>query len=121
MLSLCGGDPDVLAQIGRKRPSTGMLCLALGLANRHCSRLIFSGFSFEITHAYADNPLIAARRHGSVFTAEPIVHRRTGVPMLPELGRTDVPDDACHALAEADAIAAVRDIDRTSTATVMAG
>jgi hypothetical protein len=117
-----------------------MLCLALGLANRHCSRLILSGFDFEITHAHADNPLIAqrgaatrhadtdiefascvARRHGSVFTAEPIVHRRTGVPMLRELGRTDVPDDACQALAETDASAAVRDIDRTSTATVMAG
>jgi hypothetical protein len=41
--------------------------------------------------------------------------------MLPELGRTNAPDDACHALAEADAAAAVRDIDRTSTATVMAG
>jgi len=37
-----------------------MLCLALGLASRHCSRLILSGISFEITHAYADNPLIAS-------------------------------------------------------------
>jgi hypothetical protein len=102
--SLSGGDPGVLAQIARKRPSTGMLCLALGLTSRRYSRIVLSGFSFEITHAYADNPLIAergaasrhadsdiefarcvARRHGSVFTTEPIVHRRTGVPMLPEL------------------------------------
>jgi hypothetical protein len=121
--TLCGGDPKVLAQIERKRPSTGMLCLALGLVSRRYSRVVLSGFSFEITHAYANNPLIAergaasrhadsdiefascvARRHGRVFTTESIVHRRTGVPMLPELERIVVPDAASQPLVSSKAI-----------------
>ena len=63
---------------------------------------MLSGFSFEITHAYADNPLIAergsvsskhaetdtlllrhlSRRFGTIYTTEPTVNRRAEVPLL---------------------------------------
>jgi hypothetical protein len=102
VLDLCDGDASIRAQIERKQPSTGMVALALGQAERRYERLIVSGFSFEITHAYADNPLIAERqtatskhaetdvallRHlahkfGNVYTTEPAVHARAGVPYL---------------------------------------
>jgi hypothetical protein len=101
-LRLCGQDADVAAQIRRKQPSTGMVALALGLAAARFDRFIVSGFSFEITHAYAHNPLIdqlgttrskhadtdilvlrcLAERHGNIFTTEPSVHERAGVPLL---------------------------------------
>ena len=38
-----------------------MLALAIGLAWHDFERYVLSGFSFEITHAYADNPLVAER------------------------------------------------------------
>jgi hypothetical protein len=65
-------------------------------------KVILSGFSFEITHAYADNPLVRARgspaskhaetdvavleriseRHGNLLTTEPVVAERTGIPLI---------------------------------------
>jgi hypothetical protein len=104
VLELCHHDAAIRTQIERKQPSTGMIALALGLAERRYERLIVSGFSFEITHAYADNPLIAERRtatskhaetdvallrhlaekFGNVYTTEPTVHARAGVPYLEE-------------------------------------
>jgi hypothetical protein len=89
-----------------KQPSSGMLALALGMAEHAYDRFILSGFSFEITHAYADNPLIAERgstasqhadtdiallRHlskkfGNIYTTEPVVSERTGVPLLTDFG-----------------------------------
>jgi hypothetical protein len=100
---LCGGDERVAARIARKVPSTGAVAIALGLADARYGRVVISGFSFQITHAYADNPdierrrsaasrhadtdiaVIAAlgRRHRHLFTTEPVVHEATGVPMLP--------------------------------------
>lgn len=101
---LCAGAPDVLAQVERKQPSTGMMTLVIGAKEEGFDRFILSGFSFELTHAYGTNPEIAERgtqvsghagtdvavlRHltttlGTVFTTEPIVAERTGVPLLPE-------------------------------------
>jgi hypothetical protein len=100
--TLCGSDPDVIAQMERKQPSTGMLSLAVGIELGRWSRFILAGFSFEITHDYAENPLARARgavsrhadtdvallrgmaRHvGGLFTTEPVVHERTGLPLLP--------------------------------------
>jgi hypothetical protein len=105
---LCDHDQAVLAQIERKQPSTGATALALGLSGEPFDRYIISGFSFELTHAYADNPEIAQRkskmsRHaetdiavmgylaqkfGNIFTTEQTVHQRTGMPLLPATSET---------------------------------
>lgn len=85
-----------------KRPSTGLTALLIGLSLSRYDRFILSGFSFELTHAYAENPEIHERgtresRHmstdikflqcltaslGNLFTTEPAVNRLTGVPLL---------------------------------------
>jgi hypothetical protein len=99
--SLSDGDADIAALMARKQPSTGLLALALGIAFGGYSRYILTGFSFEITHAYAHNPLVGergavsrhaetdtallsylARKLGTIYTTEPIVKQRTGVPLL---------------------------------------
>lgn len=104
---LSGDDPGVLALMARKQPSTGLIALVLGVADGRYGRYIVSGFSFEISHAYATNPLIAergtaaslhaetdialldrlCRTHGGIRTTEPLVHERAGVPMLEETAR----------------------------------
>lgn len=100
---LCDNDQNIVQQIQRKQPSTGVTALAIGLAEHHYDRYILSGFSFELTHAYAENPEIAQRRSkaslhaetdinvmgyltkkfGNVYTTEPTVHERAGIPFLP--------------------------------------
>jgi hypothetical protein len=102
VLGLCDRDPAIAAQIAAKQPSTGMIALAIGLADPRYHRIVVSGFSFEITHAYAHNPLIdrlgttrskhadtdiaflrcLVRRHANLYTTEPAVHERAGVPLL---------------------------------------
>jgi hypothetical protein len=102
LAELCDRDPVLLAQMRAKQPSSGMLALAIGLAWYDFERFVLSGFSFEITHAYADNPLIAergsagskhadtdiallrhlSRRFGTIYTTEPTVNERAGVPLL---------------------------------------
>jgi hypothetical protein len=106
LAGLCDHDPGLLAQMRAKQPSSGMLALAIGIAWHAFKRHVLSGFSFEITHAYADNPLIAERgsaasQHAetdvallshlskklqNIYTTEPAVHRRAGVPLLPDAG-----------------------------------
>ncbi len=103
VLRLCGQEPAIRAQIEHKQPSTGIIALALGLEGGAFDRVVMSGFSFEITHAYAHNPLIdqlgttrskhantdisvlacLVRRHANLYTTEPVVHERAGVPLLP--------------------------------------
>jgi hypothetical protein len=100
--SLCGHDPEIGELIRTKQPSTGMFALAIGLADGAYDRFILSGFDFGLTHAYGESPLIRARgtteskhadtdvaiirhlatSHGGIFTTEPAVHERTGVPLL---------------------------------------
>lgn len=100
--SLCGGDDEVEALLAHKHPSTGVVAVALGLAERGYRQIILSGFNFEISHAYAHNPLIETRRaatskhadtdvavlrriserHGSLLTTESVVAERTGVPLI---------------------------------------
>jgi hypothetical protein len=102
VLRLCGDEPAIAAQIARKQPSTGMIALTIGLADQRFDRYVMSGFSFEITHAYAHNPLIdrlgttrskhadtdvmvlrcLAGRHRNIYTTEPIVHERAGLRLL---------------------------------------
>ena len=87
----------------RKRPSTGLITLALAIDQNRYQRFILSGFSFELTHPYAHNPEIkergtAASQHAdtdilvisylakkqhNIFTTEHSVHQRAGVPYLP--------------------------------------
>jgi hypothetical protein len=100
--ALCKHDPEVAELIRTKQPSTGMFALAIGLADGAYDRFILSGFDFGLTHAYGENPLIRARgttqskhadtdiaiihhlatSHGGIFTTEPAVHERVGVPLL---------------------------------------
>jgi hypothetical protein len=111
VLGLCGHDPVIRAQIEHKQPSTGMIALAIGLESGAFDRVVMSGFSFEITHAYAHNPLIdhlgttrskhadtdisilrcLARRHASLYTTEPTVNDRAGVPLLPVAAGAGIP------------------------------
>jgi hypothetical protein len=101
VVGLCGGDPEVATLIAKKQPSTGVMAVAIGLADPRFDRLIMSGFSFEITHAYAHNPLIdkqgsttskhtetdigilrrLAARYPRLMTTEPTVHERAGLPL----------------------------------------
>ena len=102
LAELCDREPELVAQIRAKQPSSGMLALAIGIAWHDFEGFVLSGFSFEITHAYAANPLIAERgsagskhadtdiallRHLSkkfqnIYTTEPAVNQRAGVPLL---------------------------------------
>jgi hypothetical protein len=104
----CDGEPGIMEQIARKQPSTGLLALLLGIDSGTYSRFILSGFSFEITHAYAENPLVAVRgtqslhadtdiailshlqrKLGTIYTTEPTVQQQTGVPLLATLSPAD--------------------------------
>jgi hypothetical protein len=111
---LVGNDPAIVRLMADKVPSVGMLAVALGLAEYAFQRIILSGFSFEITHAYARNPLIEERgsttsrhadtdiaaldeinrRHHCLLTTEPIVHARTGIPLLTADGHEGLPGSA---------------------------
>jgi hypothetical protein len=102
LAELCDHEPELVARVRAKQPSSGMLALAIGLGWHHFERFVLSGFSFEITHAYADNPLIAergsasskhaetdiallrhlSRRFETIYTTEPTVHQRAGIPLL---------------------------------------
>ena len=102
ILALSGNDEALAALMRRKLPSSGVVAVALGLSDAAYTRVVVSGFSFQITHAYADNPDIRLRgstesRHADtdiaviralshctrrLYTTEPIVNERTGVPLL---------------------------------------
>jgi hypothetical protein len=102
VFQLCGDEPEIRDQLKQKVPSTGLIAILLGLREYDYERVIISGFSFEITHAYAANPDIVCRgsttslhastdiailsrlaeRDGRLMTSEPIVHERTGLPLL---------------------------------------
>lgn len=101
---LCDYDEKILMQIEKKRPSTGIITLSIGLAQQQYQRFIISGFSFELTHPYAINPEIQengsplskhadtditvmaylAQKFGAIYTTEPIVHARAGLPLFKE-------------------------------------
>lgn len=102
VLGLAGNDSQLEHLIAQKVPSVGVIAVAIGLADYRYDRVVLSGFSFEITHAHAENPLIASRgstdsrhaetdvtaltlisrRSGALFTTEEVVHARTGIPLL---------------------------------------
>ena len=100
--TLCRHDPHIMATVAEKKPSTGVIALLLGMSLGDYDRFIMSGFSFELTHAYADNPEIHQRgttlsrhtptdlqvlgrlvaHHGNVFTTEAAVNAQAGIPFL---------------------------------------
>lgn len=100
---LCRGDSAIRAKISTKKPSTGLMALVIGMSLGTYGRFILSGFSFELTHAYADNPEIRERGtsrsvhtdtdllllqrlsgvHGTIYTTEPTVNAQAGIPLLP--------------------------------------
>jgi hypothetical protein len=99
---LCDDDLQIVQQLEKKQSSTGVIALAIGIAQGRYDRYILSGFSFELTHAYAKNPEIDKRRtkiskhvdtdvaimsylskkYENIYTTEVSVSERTGVPML---------------------------------------
>lgn len=98
---LCDHDPQILAQLQKKRPSTGLIALALGIEQQVFQRFIIAGFSFELTHPYASNPEIDERGTATsehmatdiavmrylaqkfeVLTTEATVHENAAVPLL---------------------------------------
>jgi hypothetical protein len=98
----CKAEEELFEQAADKRPSTGLIALLIGLSLNRYDRFILSGFSFELTHAYAENPAIHGRGTresghmstdirfmqclssslGNLFTTEPTVNQLTGVPLL---------------------------------------
>jgi len=100
--TLCRNDPEIMALVSEKKPSTGVITLLLGMSLGRYDRYIMSGFNFELTHAYADNPEIRqrgttlsrhtptdlqvlrrlARIHGTIYTTETAVNEQAGIPLL---------------------------------------
>jgi hypothetical protein len=100
--TLCRQDPRIMALVAEKKPSTGVITLMIGMSLGGFDRFVMSGFSFELTHAYADNPEIRQRGttlsrhtstdlqvlrrlsdiHGTVFTTETAVNEQAGIPLL---------------------------------------
>ena len=100
--TLCRHDPQIMAMVAEKKPSTGVITLMIGMSLGSYDRFVMSGFNFELTHAYADNPEIRQRGttlsrhtptdvqvlrrlvdlHGNIFTTEPAVHEQAGLPLL---------------------------------------
>ncbi len=98
----CRNNRELVRQLARKRPSTGLITLLIGLSLDQFDHFIISGFSFELTHPYGSNPEISERgtaisRHGdtdipllhclsealgTIHTTEPTVHDRAQVPLL---------------------------------------
>ena len=102
VMALTHQDAAIARMMAEKAPSTGVLAAVQGLAEFGYDQVILSGFSFEITHAYANNPVIGERgttasKHadtdiavlaaiagatGRLGTTETIVAERAGLPLL---------------------------------------
>lgn len=102
LLRLAGDGPELAQLVRQKRPSTGLVALALGLAEHGFANAILAGFDFTLSHAYGHNPLIDQRgsslsKHadtdvallsaiqnarGCLWTSETAVALRTGIPLL---------------------------------------
>ena len=101
---LCDYNEKILELSQQKRPSTGIFALVIGIAQQRYDRFIMSGFSFELTHAYAINPEIhesgttvskhadtdiillcyLSKKYGNIYTTEEIVNEHTDIPLLRE-------------------------------------
>jgi len=99
---LCDNDLQIAQQLEKKQSSTGVIALIIGITQGRYDRYILSGFSFELTHAYAENPEIDQRgtkvskhantdvaimnylsnKYQNIYTTEVTVNERSGIPML---------------------------------------
>lgn len=105
LLRESGHDPEVQAVLAEKQPSTGVFATLLGLADPAWERVVLAGVSFELTHAYTENPAIAdlgttrskhaeidqavlralGRAHaGRLVSSEPVVAETCGLPLIAE-------------------------------------
>lgn len=82
---LCGDPPEVRAQIAAKLPSSGLIAVALGLADGRWRQVVVGGFSFQLTQAFGEDPEIA--RRGTAASA----HRDTDVLILRRLVERGLP------------------------------
>lgn len=102
LLALTGDDPNIAELMAAKRPSTGLVALALGLSEGGFGHAILAGFDFTLSHAYGHNPLIDQRgqalskhadtdiailsaiqaRRGCLWTSEPTVAAKAAIPLL---------------------------------------
>jgi hypothetical protein len=102
VLEVGGKDPALAGVMAAKQPSTGIIAVALGLADARYDRVVMAGFDFTLAHAYGTNPLIDDRQTSSskhadtdimalgafvarglpLFTTEPAVNAKAGVPWL---------------------------------------
>ncbi len=103
LLQLAGNRPELVELVRHKRPSTGLVAAAIALAELGFKDAILAGFDFTLSHAYGHNPLIdqrgsalskhadtdvallaaIQRERGCLWTSEPAVAARTGIPLLP--------------------------------------
>ena len=77
---------EIARLMAHKRPSTGLVALALGLAEAGFAHAILAGFDFTLSHAYGHNPLIDQRgdalsKHADTDIA--ILARDPGAARLP--------------------------------------
>ncbi len=99
---LTSEDPHVAEAVVRKQPSTGAFAVITALALGAWDRVILAGFSFELTHAYAENPTISqlgttrskhadtditvmralAHHRPGLLTTESVVAQATGIDYL---------------------------------------
>jgi hypothetical protein len=100
--TLCRHDSQIMDRVLEKKPSTGVITLMIGMSQGQYDRFIMSGFDFQLTHAYAENPEIRQRGstasrhtptdlqvlrrladiHGNIFTTEAAVNEQAGIPLL---------------------------------------
>jgi hypothetical protein len=100
--TLCRHDSQIMDRVSEKKPSTGVITLMIGMSQGQYDRFIMSGFDFQLTHAYAENPEIRQRGstasrhtptdlqvlrrlaniHGNIFTTEAAVNEQAGIPLL---------------------------------------
>lgn len=101
VVRLAGGGPELAARLAEKQASTGIMALAMGIDDGRFDRFLVSGFSFELTQAFTEDPNIALRgtvrsRHKDsdvavlqalasrhpVLTTEPVLNESAGLPLL---------------------------------------
>ena len=81
IVRLCHNGEEIQAQLQSKAASSGLVAIALALAEPNVEEVIVSGFSFELTQAFGIDPNIDLRK---TATSK---HRDTDVTILSEFVR----------------------------------
>jgi hypothetical protein len=77
---ICEHDPDVVACLTKKQPSTGVYALLVGITSDLYDEFILSGFSLKRGHAYMDEVIEGPSK-------EPSRHAETDIAVLRALSR----------------------------------